>query len=306
MVLALLSMAWLSSERASAQPREAPSAASTARTLFQEALGELRAGHFPEARDRLLRARELAPNAAIAFNLAVAYRGTGELLRAEGVLTELLADGTRLAAAQRAEASTFLDEVRREIGSIRVEVTGAMDAELRLDGERIETGELRVDPGDHLVLAMATDRVTVERRVHVAAGEHLEVSMTLEPTAESLVGTLVLEAPDPSLIVEIVGGERGVGRLVARVAPGEHVVRVSSGDQRSEAHVTVRARSETRYTFADPRGRSLVEEPALWIVVGVLVVGAGVGVGVGLALPPPRSAPISDPVFGVVMALDGP
>lgn len=292
---------WTLTPRAHAQASQA--AGSEARELFREAMAELHAGHFPEARDRLVRAQALAPNAAIAFNLAVAYRGTGQLLLAEQTLTGMLESELRLSASQRTEATGFREAVRAEIGTLRVEVSGAQEAELRLDGARIEAGSLRVDPGDHIVIASAVDHTTREERVHVGRGETIAVSIALEPTAESLVGTLVLEAPDPELLVEIVGGPSARGRLEASVPPGEHRVRVRHGDSAHEASVVVRARSQTRYTFADPRSRPIVEEPLLWIVGGIVLAGAAVGLAVGLTLPPPRDAPVSDPVFGVIMAL---
>ncbi|MFO0681252.1 MAG: hypothetical protein U0234_04335 [Sandaracinus sp.] len=291
---------------ASAQAGASTPSAPSARELFQSADDALHAGRFPEARDLLLRARALAPNAAIDFNLAVAYRGTGELLAAEDVLTTMLATYPSLAAAQRDEASTFLGEVRAEIGAIEVSIEGAESPETRLDGERIPAGSTRVDPGDHIVLVSATDRLTVERRVHVDRGEHVALAVVLEPTPESLVGTLVLDAPSPELTVEIEGGPSAPGHLEARVSPGEHRVRVRGGTSAREVVVVVQPRSETRYTFADPRGRSLVEEPLLWVITGVVIVGAGVGLAVGLSLPPPRAAPEQDPVFGIVMALEGP
>jgi hypothetical protein len=99
----------------------------------------------------------------------------------------------------------------------------------------------------------------------------------------------------------------GTGReRVVRVDPGEHVLTISAPRRRTERieiALGAGAREERSVTLAQdgpdgpiappvaepdptdaPTGRSIAEEPALWIVIGsVVLVGAGVAIGVGVA-----------------------
>lgn len=283
------------------------SADGDARALFSQALGELRVGHFPEARDLLERSLALAPNPGTGFNLAVACRGTGELLRAERVLGALIAGeyGT-IAEAQHSEAEAFLESVRSEIATLVVSVDGPLDAELRVDGRRVALEdrriEVRVDPGERVVLASARDHESSERHVAVGRGQRVELEISLTPRAESLVGRLSVEAPDPATELEIVGVARGVGHLEEVLEPGEYVVRAGA----REVSLAVRAGSQTRYVFDEVREVSIAEEPALWITLGLIVAAGLAGLVVGLALEPQRTAPVRDPAFGVVVALELP
>ncbi len=277
-----------------------------ARQRFVEAVEELRVGRFPEAREMLQRLLASAPNPAIAFNLAVAYRGTGELLRAEEVLSALLAEQYgEMRAEQRAEVRSDLRRVRSEIGALAVQIQGA-EGELRVDGRLAAERTVRVDPGEHVLVVSAEDFETVERRVRVRPGERLAISIELQPTEASRVGTIVLEAANPSHELEIVGVARGVGRLEHAVAPGQYVARVRAGAASHETTIRVRARSQTRYVFDEP-GRSIVDEPAFWIVGAVLLAAAGAtALGVGLSQDPSLTPPVTSPPFGVVIALEMP
>lgn len=277
-----------------------------ARDLFARALQLLDLGHHADARDLLLRSIDLAPNPATGFNLAMACRGTGELLRAEGVLEGLLAQRFgAIDGSQAREVRSFLAEVQREIARLSIEVRGAEDAEVRVDGRLASEPITRVDPGDHVVVVSAPDRRTQERRVRVAAGASTTLSFELEPTEEARVGTLVVDAAAPAHELEIEGVARGLGHLEEQVPPGSYVVRVRAGERSREVTLSVRARSQTRYLFDVP-GPSLAEEPAFWIVGSVillLLAGSAVGLGVGLTQEPAREPPMSVGPFGVVIAL---
>lgn len=295
-------------------PASGQASAARARALFERASDELRAGRFAEARDLLNQSLALAPNPGTAFNLGVAYRGTGEALRAEAMLRSLLAgEHGSLDAGQRREVQRLLAETQAEIGTLVVRASGAERIELRLDGRLAghvgdgESLEIRVDPGERIVLASAPDRETHEARARVRRGGREEIAIALTPTPEARVGTLVLEAADPDHEVEIVGVARATGRLQRTLEPGEYRVRVISGEARRETVVLVEPRSTTRFRLESPSGGSLLDEPALWITAGALLVAGAIAVGVGVAIGPPREQPVSDPEFGVVVALwEGP
>jgi hypothetical protein len=281
-----------------------------ARRLFETAVEQLHAGRFAEARDLLNQSLAIAPNPGTAFNLVVAYRGTGELLRAESLLDGLLrGEHGPLAGEQRREVDRMLAATRADIGTLAIEASGADEIELRIDGSvagRSRDGaslEVRVDPGERVLVASAVDRETVERRIRVARGSRVAVSVALHPTPEALVGTLVLEAADPSHDVEIVGVARAPGRLARALPPGEYQVRLRSAAGVRESAVTVEARSRTRLRLEEARGGSVLEEPAFWLTGAGVLVAAAIGIAVAVAIGPPREAPVQDPEFGVVIAL---
>ena len=285
-----------------------PSRRQEARALFDDAVRRLRAGHFAEARDLLNQSLVLAPNPAAGFNLGVAYRGAGESIRATEVLEGLL-EGRygQLGDAQRREVTELLRATRAEIGTLSIEARGAPVAQVRVDGRLVGDAhegqplEVRVDPGERLVVASATDREASEHRAHVRRGGRARVVLVLRPTMEARVGTLIVEAARPDHEIEIVGVARARGRLERTVEPRRYVIRVRSADGERESAVVVRPRSTVRYQFDDPESEGALASPVFWIAaVGVV---AAVTASAVLLVGPPREDPVSDPEFGIVEAL---
>ena len=94
---------------------------SEARALFERAAERLRAGQFAEARDLLNQSLALASKPATAFNLSVAYRGTGESMRAAELLRRLRGGELgELEPEQRKEVLALLRAVEAEIGTLEV------------------------------------------------------------------------------------------------------------------------------------------------------------------------------------------
>jgi hypothetical protein len=161
-----------------AHAQEAPDA----RLLFEEANALMDEGRFPEATERLERALALEPRPAIANNLAIARRATGDAIAAAAILAELL-EGRfgELSEDRRAVVSELRASVEREIATLQVTV--ATLAELRLDGLALgwvegETSH-RVNAGAHVVRARTDDGREAERRIEVSAGEVAAVRLEL-------------------------------------------------------------------------------------------------------------------------------
>ncbi len=279
-----------------------------ARVLFERAVRSLREGQFAEARDLLNQSLVLEERPATAFNLGVAYRGTGESLRAIDVLRDLLAERHgKLEAGQRREVSALIREIEREVANVVITAQGADAIQIRIDGRHVgdltsgETKSFRADGGDRLISASAVDHVTVEKRVRLPRGKRTKASFTLYPTREARVGRIVLIAPDPQDLLEIRGYPPAKGRLERDVPPGRYYVRLLSDQGSREATLTVRARSVVRHEFDSAKSGTIWQSPAFWASTAGAV--AAVTVGVILLVGPGREDPIEDPEFGVVEAL---
>jgi len=280
-----------------------------ARTLFDRAVSSLRQGQFAEARDLLSQSLVLAERPATAFNLGVAYRGTGESLRAIETLQALLAGRYgKLDADQKSDVEALLRAVEIEVSSIEVSARGAAKVEVRIDGRKVgdlsdgESRVFRVDGGERLVSAFAPDYVPYERRVHVERGKRLRVAFALTPTREARVGHLVVMAPNPTDTLEIQGYPAARGRIERDVPPGRYRVKLTGEDGTREVTLNVRARSIMRHQFGAPRSRTTIwQSPVFWASAAGAV--AAVTVGVLLLVGPPHEEPVSDPEFGVTEAL---
>ena len=274
-----------------------------ARALFEQATEALQAGRFAEAVKSLRTSMEIAPRASTAFNLAVALRGTGDAVAAEAMFARLLtAELGPVEPAKLEQVKQLSAEVTAEIATLRIVVSGAEDAELRLDGRllRLDDGGrgalARVNPGTHHLVATAQDRETVDRVVEAGRGARLEVRIALLPQRDVRPGHVVLTCPDPQATITVDGGASAKGRLETDLPPGEHTVRVTRGTDERVVKLLVPAGRTVKLDLDAPRG-SILQRPWFWIGAGVLV--AGGAVAVILATRSRERDPISDPTFGV-------
>ncbi|AKF08053.1 tetratricopeptide repeat protein [Sandaracinus amylolyticus] len=281
-----------------------------ARALFEQAREALGSGDFATARDLLARSLALASNVGSAFNLAIALRGTGELQRAIETFDALLADRYgALSPEQRREVESFLVRSRRELGHLSVRVTGADAIELRIDGVLVATApdgdvvETAVDPGEHVVTASAPRRTSYEERIVVERGARRTIRAELGST---LPGTLVVESPTPEAIVEILGVVRGAGSIRRDLPPGEYRISVADSAGRRETTARVDSGELMRVVLSGPSaGTPIVESPWLWSGVALALAAAAIGIAVPLTVTQ-EEAPVSDPIYGVVVTLTTP
>lgn len=166
--------------------REAEHRETEARELFREARDAFDSGDFQRARDLLRRSLDLAPRRATAVNLARVLRATGEMLAAQDLIESLLAGQYgALDAADRTAMETLLDEVRRDVATLTVELRGASRGALRIDGvdvatlEQNQRHEARLDAGPHVVTVTTDDGRVVEQRVNAQRGEQIAVRLTV-------------------------------------------------------------------------------------------------------------------------------
>ena len=216
-----------------------------ARVLFERAVKSLREGQFAEARDLLNQSLVLEERPATAFNLGVAYRGTGESMRAIDVLRDLVAERYgKLEPAQRHEVSALIRAIETEVANVEISAQGADKIQIRIDGRHVgdlasgESRTFRADGGERLVSASATDHITVEKRLRLPRGKRVRVAFTLRPTQEARVGRIVLIAPNPRDLLEIRGYPPANGRLERDVPPGRYTVRLAGEHGTREATLT--------------------------------------------------------------------
>lgn len=294
-----------------AAPLHAQSSEARARASFERGMRELDAGRYRDATVAFERSFSLAPRLPTAFNWALALRGLGHALDAEALYQRLL-DGElgELRATDRSAVEGLMREVRASIGTLELTLEGPDPLEVRLDGVVIAEapGESshRVDPGEHLLIASAQDHETIERRFR-ASGDTSTIALALVPARDARPGSLVLEssddhaqfrvlAPDEQTLVGE-GGSPWSGSLT----PGRYVIVTSGehGEQRTEIDVPA---GRTVALSLDPPGRPLVEEPWLWIGVG-LGVAAIVGVAVGISYSERAVPPFENQAFPTIYAL---
>lgn len=204
---------------ASAPPAHAQDAVAEARRLFDEGREALHAARLTEAKEKLRRSLELHPNAATAFNLVLAYRGSGEPLEATRVCERLLAgDYGELAGERRAQASDTCEAAAAEIAHIEARAEGAERIDLRLDGAAwtaVAGGEVAradVDPGRHVISASAAAHAGEERAVTVERGGTASVVLRVVPEPTEREGS-----PATWWIVAGAGAAVVVGVIVAAV-----------------------------------------------------------------------------------------
>lgn len=176
----------------------------SAQDLMTRAREAADAGRLVEARDLLIRLVEEDPSPGAAANLAMIQRSLGELLDAQRLLERLAAgEFGELEAERQEQATSMLREVRSEVATLSIRVSGAEPgSRIRLDGRVVGStnaqNELVVpsNPGRHVVAAESETRI-VEQEVEVPVGGAASVQLVFAPTPRE-----VAEDPSNEPIVE--------------------------------------------------------------------------------------------------------
>lgn len=200
-----------------------PDAVAEARALFDEGTRAVHEGRFREADVALSRSLELISHPATAFNLVVALRGLGAMVRASGVCARAL-ETAPLDVARASEAHALCDEVRSAVAQLTVRAVGATPFVLWLDGAiqaELSPGDersLALDPGDHHLLALA-EGLSREHEVRLPPGG----SVTLElsgPHPENVDVGLIVGVAAGSAAAIVVAVVIGVLLTYGSSAPG--------------------------------------------------------------------------------------
>lgn len=133
-------------------------------------------------------------SAKILLNQGTVLRALGRNADAANAYQAYL-DSSEADPRKKSEAETLLRDLDKRVARLRVELHTA--AAVRIDGRAVGEGTsiaLRVEPGDHVLVAQAPDVSPIERRFSARAGE----SHTLE-----------LAAPPPKPIVPVAPSGEG-------------------------------------------------------------------------------------------------
>jgi hypothetical protein len=168
----------------------------TARSLGIEGLAAYDAGDLPKALDRISRAYRLHPVPTLALWNGKVLAKMGKLVAASERLREAVnlkatgGDAEAQAAAQ-ATARQELEALQARIGSLQIDVQGAVDPTSRLliDGVEVSLAvignPMPTDPGEHTIV-LNSAKLALQQRVRVAQGAHASVvlgSQSQSPTS---------------------------------------------------------------------------------------------------------------------------
>ena len=246
-----LAWAFVCLSGAHAQEPESARALASARALFHQGVVCADAHDWSCAADRFGRARALHASPAILSNEAVALDHLGRVVEASEAYRAILRDSTA-STELRATAQRGVAALAPRIGRLTLTVDGSLDGVvLWLDDEALDASvvgvAVPVDPGSHTVSARRAGDVVATQSVEAVAARDARVTLILPPPPP--VHDVSIEA-DP----HATRGPSGTGD--------------EAGDALADS--------------TPPSHHELYEEPWLWTIVGVLVVGAAVGITVGV------------------------
>jgi hypothetical protein len=178
-----------------AQPSVAAAPAETAQSieaqygeLIRNALDEMAAQHYLEARALFLKAHELMPSARTERGLGSVEFELQHYTWAAAHFRAALTSGTRpLDQSMRKEVEAALARAESYTGHLHLSLTPA-DGKLRVDGAPAALapdGTLWLDIGDHDVVYEAPGYRTQQQKVTIAQAERVELAIALEATPVS-------------------------------------------------------------------------------------------------------------------------
>lgn len=196
-----------------------------ARAAFEAGVAALTDERYADAHGHFQRSYEVRRAASTALNLGVTLRALGRLVEARQRFNEFL----ELASAAQherhdREVATFIADISRRIGRVRIALVEPAGARVLIDGRRAmldERDEVVVDPGEHRIEAVLAGYETATQTVNVSSGGRAEVQLRLQRPTQDLRVTPTPSAPSgqsiwqsPALWVAI-----GVGVTAAVAIP---------------------------------------------------------------------------------------
>lgn len=237
----LLLLVWVSDGWAQSEADTA-----TARELAQEANSALEQKDYQRAADLFGRAEKLHHAPTLLVGLARAYTGLGKYVEAREAYNKALREelpSNANPALKKAVEDAKLEVVALEdkIGWVTIQVEGAQEPKVTIDDQNVAVASLgvkrAVNPGVHVVRAIADGYKSAEASVEIEAGASKDVELKLEIDPNAKVsedpkpdgGGAATSSGSPSTlqIVGFVGigvGAAGliVGAVTGGLAMGKH------------------------------------------------------------------------------------
>lgn len=162
-------------------------------------------GKYSEALAEFEQAYALESHPLVLYNLAAAHRALSQYAQAVDFYNRFLAEGKGVVRAkQLARGQRELSEVLRLIAKIDV-TTDPEGAVVSVDGRTVGPSPLGqpliLGPGDHVVRATLEGHESAERAIRVAAGDSLEVALTLAKVPEAPAEVRPEPGPEPEMAV---------------------------------------------------------------------------------------------------------
>ncbi|AKF10233.1 hypothetical protein [Sandaracinus amylolyticus] len=268
------------------------------RARFERGVQLLADAAYADAVRELEAARSLYPTASIHFNLGLAYRGTGRARDAIDSFERFLAAvGSTGDPARVEEVNRYLRTLRSTLARLRIQVSPS-DAQVSIDGQPAAVGaaEIALDPGRHVIVATAREHAELRREVELAPGSSTTEVLALERV--STRGTLVLDVTPEDAAVSLDGAPRGAGDQQIELDPGAYTLAVSAGGRDVTRAFSIAAGERLGLSLEVPQGGE--DLTWLWVVLGVVAVGAAAGVTAAVLYEPDVQAPLM-PNLGVVV-----
>ncbi|WP_438033116.1 hypothetical protein [Sorangium sp. So ce204] len=166
---------------------------------FEDGRSAYAAGRLEDAELAYLRAWARLKTYDIAANLGqVQLQLNKPASAAKHLAYGVRAAGPEIEAERLARMLALLDEAKAQVGTVRVRVKNAADAEVFVDGERVPAEEveheLYVEPGDHTLVIRRAGYEDAVRRLATVPGATEEITIDLKPkaaTAREAVGAPV-------------------------------------------------------------------------------------------------------------------
>jgi hypothetical protein len=161
-----------------------------ARAAFEAGVAALTDERYADALGHFQRSYEVRRAASTALNLGVTLRALGRLVEARQRFNEFL----ELASAAQherhdREVATFIADISRRIGRVRIALVEPAGARVLIDGRRAmldERDEVVVDPGEHRIEAVLAGYETATQTVNVSSGGRAEVQLRLQRPTQDL------------------------------------------------------------------------------------------------------------------------
>lgn len=163
---------------------------------MDQALSELRAGHFHEARGMFAHAHELLPSARTLRGLGLAEFELRSYVESIDHLKQALESNVRpLTDEQRKETEALLERASRYVTRLALSILPTT-ASIALDGAPLtgNKGSLLLAAGDHILDVTADDYLAQRRTVHALGGDSQQLTIELTKVAAPVSAAM---APAP-------------------------------------------------------------------------------------------------------------
>jgi hypothetical protein len=154
-----------------------------ARAAFEAGVAALTDERYSDALTHFDRSYQIRRAASVALNLGVTLRALGRLVEARVRFNEFLelANAAQHERHDR-EVATFIADIARRVGRVRIAVVEPSAARVLIDGRRAsldENDEVVVDPGEHRVEAVLSGYESAQQTVRVESAGRAEVQLRL-------------------------------------------------------------------------------------------------------------------------------